>query len=61
AAFRFALERTGARASEFAAAAQISLTNASTKLKQLWEQGFLLRRENLAPSGGIEFEYFRIG
>jgi hypothetical protein len=61
AAFRFALERASARASELAAAAQISLTNASTKLKQLWEQGFLLRRENLASSGGIEFEYFRIG
>lgn len=60
-AFRFALERTSARASEFAMAAKVSITNASTKFKQLWEQGFLLRRENLAPSGGVEFEYFRIG
>lgn len=60
-AFRFAVERTSARAAEFAAAAKLSITNASTKFKQLWEQGFLLRRENLAPSGGVEFEYFRIG
>jgi len=60
-AFKFALERTSARASEFAAATKVSITNASTKFKQLWEQGFLLRRENLAPSGGVEFEYFRIG
>jgi len=60
-ALQFALERTSARAAEFAAAAEVSITNASTKFKQLWEQGFLLRRENLAPSGGVEFEYFRIG
>lgn len=60
-AFRFAVERTSARAAEFAAAAKLSITNASTKFKQLWEQGFLLRRENLAPSGGVEFEYYRIG
>jgi hypothetical protein len=60
-AFRFALERTSSRATEFAAATGIGITNASTKFKQLWEQGFLLRRENLAASGGFEFEYFRIG
>jgi len=60
-AFKFALERSSARATEFAAEADLSITNASTKFKQLWEQGFLLRRENLAPSGGVEFEYFRIG
>jgi hypothetical protein len=61
AAFRFALERTSARATEFAIAAEVSIANASTKFKQLWEQGFLLRREKVAPSGGIEFEYLRIG
>src|SRR6185503_12961528 len=55
AAFKFALGRTSARAAEFAVAAKVSITNASTKFKQLWEQGFLLRRENLAPSGGVEF------
>jgi len=59
-AFTFALERSSARAAEFAAATKVSITNASTKFKQLWEQGFLLRRQNLAPSGGVEFEYFQI-
>lgn len=60
AAFEFAFGRRSARAADFAAAARVSITNASTKYKQLWEQGFLLRRENLAPSGGVEFEYFSI-
>jgi predicted transcriptional regulator len=31
------------------------------KFKQLWEQGFLLRRESVADSGGVEFVYQRIG
>ncbi len=38
----------------------LTLTNASTKLKQLLEGGFVLRREEPAPSGGIEYVYFRI-
>ncbi len=38
----------------------LKLTNASSKLKYLWEKGFLLRQEELASSGGIEFVYFRI-
>lgn len=61
-AFKFALERERARATEFAAATpDMSIANASTKFKQLWEQGFLLRREDIAESGGVEFTYFRIG
>ena len=61
-ALRFALERSRARAAEFAAAKRgMSIANASTKFKQLWEQGFLLRRETVASSGGVEFEYDRIG
>jgi len=38
----------------------LKVTNASTKLKQLWESGYIIRREELAPSGGIEFIYYRI-
>lgn len=60
-AFKFAIERAHTRAAEFAAAtSDISIANASTKFKQLWEQGFLLRRENTAESGGVEFVYYRI-
>jgi hypothetical protein len=60
-AFRFALERPFVRAAEFAAASSgISIANASSKFKQLWTQGFLLRREDVAESGGVEFIYYRI-
>jgi hypothetical protein len=60
-AFTFALERVFARAAEFATMTPgMSIANASTKFKQLWEQGFLLRREDVSGSGGIEFSYCRI-
>jgi hypothetical protein len=61
-AFDFALERPQARAAEFAQAKKnMSIANASMKFKQLWEQGFLLRRESAADTGGVEFVYQRIG
>jgi hypothetical protein len=61
-AFDFALERPQARAAEFAHAKKnMSIANASMKFKQLWEQGFLLRRESAADTGGVEFVYQRIG
>lgn len=61
-ALEFALARSQARAAEFAeASANISIANASTKFKQLWEQGFLMRSESAAESGGVEFVYRRIG
>jgi hypothetical protein len=62
AALAFALSRPQVRAAEFAEATRgMSIANASTKFKQLWEQGFLLRRESVADSGGVEFVYQRIG
>jgi hypothetical protein len=61
-AMAFALKRPNARAAEFAEDRPgMSIANASTKFKQLWEQGFLLRRESAADSGGVEFVYQRIG
>jgi hypothetical protein len=61
-AFNFALERSEARAVEFAHTKRnTSIANASMKFKQLWEQGFLLRHESVAGSGGVEFVYRRIG
>lgn len=60
-ALNFALEREFTRATEFASATPgMTIANASMKFKQLWEQGFLLRRENVAESGGVEFVYSRI-
>lgn len=61
-AFNFALERPQARATEFAQVKEkMSIANASMKFKRLWEQGFLLRRESAADTGGVEFVYQRIG
>ncbi len=60
-AFEFAMGRSQARAAEFAAEKGLSIANASMKFKQLWEQGFLLRRESTADTGGVEFVYCRIG
>jgi hypothetical protein len=61
-AFQFALHRLQARAAEFAESRKdMSIANASMKFKQLWEQGFLLRQESTADSGGVEYLYRRIG
>lgn len=60
-AFQFALAKGETRVSDYTAKAkEISITNASTKFKQLWESGFLLRREAAAESGGIEYVYVPI-
>jgi hypothetical protein len=60
-AFQFAMGRSRCRASEFAIQKNLSIANASSKFKQLWEQGFLLRQESTADTGGVEFVYCRIG
>ena len=60
-ALRFALERPKSRVADFVDSVRgTSLTNASNKFRQLWEKGFLLRREEVAESGGLEFTYIRI-
>lgn len=61
-ALEFALSRTESRAADFVGVnPKVSIANASTKFKQLWEQGFLMRSESAADSGGVEFLYRRIG
>lgn len=55
------LAKGSTTAAELVDALNLQLTNASTKLKQLWEQGFLLRKQETAESGGVEFRYFAIG
>ena len=61
AALAYAMERGEVRAPQLAQAHKLSIANASTKLKQLWEQGYLMREEGTAPSGGTEYRYCRIG
>ena len=60
-ALSYALERVAVRTGEYAAACGISSANASNRFKQLWQQGYLLRREGSASSGGPEHIYSRIG
>lgn len=57
----FALNRKQTLARDLAGAQGLSITNASTRLRQLWERGYLLRHEIGAPSGGTEFVYAPIG
>ena len=35
-----------------------NVNNASTKLKKLFEQGYLFRRESSNETGGLEYIYF---
>jgi len=46
--------------SEAASALSLKTQNASNKLKQLWQEGFILRQERSAASGGVEYDYLRI-
>lgn len=60
-ALEFALKRPHTRAAEFVMERSgMTIANASMKFKQLWEQGFLLREESAADSGGVEYVYRRI-
>ncbi len=56
----FVIHEKETSASKVAEKLKLKLTNASTKLKQLLELGFILRRDEAAPSGGVEFRYFAI-
>ena len=60
-AFNFVMKHPQVRASELASEKDISLPNASMKLKTLWDRGFLLRHEAIADTGGVEYLYRRIG
>ena len=50
-----------ARTSEAAAEFQLKVPNVSNKLKQLWQGGYILRQEQSASSGGVQYDYIRIG
>ena len=47
-------------AAAVAAELNISVPNASTRLKKLVDQGYILRAEETAESGGIEYRYLAI-
>ena len=56
----FVLSHGSVTASKVAQEHQISVQNASTKLKKLVNQGFILRSEEVAETGGVEYVYHSI-
>jgi hypothetical protein len=56
--FSYMRDREAVTTSEACRALRLNAPNASNKLKALWEQGYVLRREGTAASGGLEYEYF---
>jgi len=57
---KLVLGKMETKASDVSKELSLKIANASMKLKQLWEEGFILRREDIADTGGIEFVYFPI-
>ncbi|MDU9408948.1 DNA-binding protein [Pseudomonas sp. zfem001] len=55
------LPQRAVTAAKVAEVLNISVANASTKLKKLKDQGYILRAEETAESGGIEYIYRAIG
>ena len=51
------LERDGATTANVAKSLNISVQNASTRLKKLANEGLIMRSEASSPTGGIEFIY----
>lgn len=47
--------------SEVATTLNLSVQNVSTQLKKMYEQGYVLRQQEMAESGGKEFFYQAIG
>lgn len=58
--YNYVVDRGWVAASEIAEACDLKINNASNKLKELVDEGFLLRKEGVAETGGIEFYYFPI-
>jgi hypothetical protein len=58
--FEYVMSVSVAYTNESAAHLHLKIPNASNKLKQLWLEGYILRRERSANSGGVEYEYLRI-
>lgn len=56
----YVLENTVVVTAKVAADLELSVQNASTRLKKLVGDGYLLREEDVADSGGIEYKYVAI-
>lgn len=59
--FNFLKKKKQVTTSQIASSMSLSVQNASSKLKKLVDDGYILRFEETAESGGIEFIYRSIG
>jgi len=58
----FAMDREEVRSADYVIHREgMGISNASSKFKALWNDGFLLRKEAASASGGVEHVYSRIG
>lgn len=57
---KYVLENRSVTASKTANDLNISVANASTRLKRLVNEGYIMRSEEIAASGGIEYIYMAI-
>lgn len=58
--YDYVLAKKWVSTSQVAEACDLKVNNASNKLKEMVYQGFILRKEGIAESGGVEFYYFPI-
>ena len=56
----YVLTNRSVLASQVAADLNLSVQNASTRLKRLVADGYILRAEDIASTGGIEYKYVAI-
>jgi hypothetical protein len=57
---KFVLQHDEVGTAELAKVMKKQVTNVSTRLKRLCDEGLVLRREVTAPSGGVEYRYLAI-
>lgn len=57
---KFVLQHNDVGTAEVAKVMKKQVTNVSTRLKRLCDDGLVLRREITAPSGGVEYRYLAI-
>lgn len=56
----YVMKNKKVRTAQVAADLYLKISNASTQLRDLWEMGYVLRREEVADSGGVEFVYLSV-
>lgn len=57
---KYVMKNKKVRTAQVAADLYLKISNASTQLRDLWEMGYVLRREEVADSGGVEFVYLSV-